>query len=216
MIQDASTWSRYVKDLTGLTFGRLKVLSRVENRGDGAAWLCECECGAKKEIRSRGLLRGSTTSCGCYHRERAGDVHRTHGLSKTPEQQAWNHAKERCYNPKTHNYAKYGGRGIVMCDEWKGSFESFYRDMGPRPSPKHSLDRFPNRDGNYEPGNCRWATPKEQAINRDYSILITYNGKTMPLTDWARELGQPYKNLHKRIRAKKWSIEKAFTTPTKK
>src|SRR5262245_10496757 len=93
-------------------------------------------------------------------------TNKTHGMANSPEYQAWNSAKQRCTNPNDGSYSRYGGRGIRMCDEWVNSFEAFYNYIGPRPSSNHSLDRYPNNDGNYEPGNCRWATKSEQAKNR--------------------------------------------------
>lgn len=90
-----------------------------------------------------------------------------------------------------------GGRGIVICDRWLHSFESFFTDMGPRPSPKHSIDRIDN-DGNYEPSNCRWATAKQQERNKPGTLTLTYRGETLPLAEWAERLGVTYMSLWRR------------------
>jgi hypothetical protein len=97
--------------------------------------------------------------------EQAG-AHATHRLSNTPEYNSWVGMKGRCLNEHGPDFRLYGGRGIAVCERWRDSFEAFYTDMGPRPSPMHSIDRFPNNDGHYEPGNCRWATPREQRLNQ--------------------------------------------------
>jgi hypothetical protein len=102
----------------------------------------------------------------------------------------WNGMINRCYSERNISYSNYGGRGIKVCGLWKNSFEEFYKDMGPRPSPKHSLDRI-NTYGNYEPGNCRWATSLEQGENRRTNVMITHDGKTQSLTKWARDYGVP-------------------------
>ena len=106
-----------------------------------------------------------------------------------PEYAAWNDAKYRCYNPKHKAYKNYGGRGIVMCDEWKNNFSLFLEYIGNRPSKNHSLDRFPNNNGNYEPGNVRWATKLEQERNKQQTMMITINGETLCATDWAEKIG---------------------------
>lgn len=108
--------------------------------------------------------------------------------SRHPLRSIWSGIKLRCLNPRARNYAAYGGRGIIVCDKWKNSFEAFVADVGDRPSPKHSLDRIDNERG-YEPGNVRWATQKEQARNARHNIWLTYNGRTMLMTEWADELG---------------------------
>lgn len=160
-------------DLTGTKFGRLTVVGRDE----GIYWLCVCECGKTTSSRSDHLTGGRTRSCGCLRDEmaaRIGANNRLHGQAKgrragveaTPEYTAWASMKTRCLNSKIRNWHRYGGRGISVCPEWINDFEAFRACVGPRPSAQHSLDRYPNNDGNYEPGNVRWATPKEQQNNR--------------------------------------------------
>jgi len=117
---------------------------------------------------------------------------------------------QRGTNEQSKNYSYYGGRGIIVCQRWVESFEAFLTDMGPRPSPKHSIDRFPDKNGNYEPGNCRWATQAEQSRNTRRNVNVTFDGRTMCLTDWAKELGVSGSCLRYRIRY--WSLSDALTT----
>ena len=116
---------------------------------------------------------------------------------------------QRCTNPKNRQWPDYAGRGITVCERWK-KFSQFYEDVGPRPSSQHSLDRI-NNDGNYEPSNCRWGTDEQQATNKRNNRHIVFNGRTMTLSQWAKELGIHTTGL--RMRLKKWTIERALTTP---
>ena len=139
-----------------------------------------------------------------------GENLRKHGMTGTPEHGSWRSMRVRCLDPNHKDWAAYGGKGIMFCARWN-DFANFYADMGPRPSGT-SLDRFPNPEGNYEPGNCRWATPTQQCTNFSRNRYLDFNGKRMLLRDWARELGLSRESLRDRI-ATGWSVEKALTTP---
>jgi hypothetical protein len=158
-------------DLTGQVFTRLTVLRREPAiKGSPTYWLCKCLCEAPREVRVQmsSLRRGETVSCGCHRRELTKITNRKHGnrlTEPTGTYKSWLSMKSRCNHPGNRCYADYGGAGIAVCAVWVTSFETFLADMGERPEGK-SLDRWPNNAGNYEPENCRWATPKEQAANR--------------------------------------------------
>jgi hypothetical protein len=131
------------------------------------------------------------------------------------EHRCWQAMKRPCTNPRQDGFEYYGGQGVSVCDRWSRSFRAFYDDMGPRPSAGHSLDRFPDKEGNYEPGNVRWATFGEQQKNRKSNRPITWRGRTMLLTDWATELGIKSGTLGRRLDAG-WPVEKAMTAPVRK
>lgn len=135
-----------------------------------------------------------------------------HGMSRSPEYRVWVGMISRCYNPKYNGYKNYGERGIVICEEWRTSFIAFFHDMGPKPSPKLTIERLDNNKG-YSPENCIWATRATQRRNTRTNRLIIFNGQTKCLMDWANELGMEYKTLEGRIK-KGWPLEKALTTPT--
>ena len=199
-------------DLTGRRFGRLVVLRLVgRTKARALLWECRCDCGASSVVRAGGLLNGGTQSCGCLQREKSAAAKLTHGLARTPEYKVWDHMRQRCENPKHKGFANYGARGIRVCERWR-KFENFIADMGERPSPKHTIERADN-DGDYEPGNCRWGTWREQSRNKRTNRLITANGITKPLTTWAEELGVPPTTLFERLR-RGWTHERVVNVAT--
>jgi len=162
----------WTPDLSGRRFGRLTVVgfAGVRDRGPRkkqTLWRCKCSCGQTTVVTTARLNYGWTTSCGCWQREapQRSKKNLKHGRYRTSEYYAWASMKQRCLNPHYHHYKNWGGRGIKVCQRWAESFEAFYADMGPKPSPQHSLDRR-NNGGNYSKRNCRWALSKDQAINR--------------------------------------------------
>lgn len=190
-----------IKDLTGKRFGRLVVIDRnPENTSTRTArWNCLCDCGSKCVAIGVTLTRGTKQSCGCLQKERTSEANRTHGMSKTAEYNIWCGLIARCFNQNDPAYYKYGGRGITVCKRWLNSFMDFYQDIGPRPGPEYSVDRYPNNDGNYEPGNCRWATPTEQANNTRSNRIVELNNTQYTIAELARELSIPAKTIHSRL-----------------
>jgi hypothetical protein len=136
---------------------------------------------------------------------------RTHGMSKTTEYGIWSGIKSRCYNPHNASYIHYGARGIVMCDRWLVSFSAFFQDMGTRPTPLHSIERH-NNDGPYGPENCCWALPNEQANNTRKNRLLTHNGQTQTMTQWARATSLSTSTIRHRLNAG-WNIKQILETP---
>ena len=176
-------------DLTGQRFGKLTVVSRTSSTGKGAFWNVKCDCGTTKVVRADRLNQQLVKSCGCAiadsNRSRA-----THGQSavRTKLYHTWSNMKDRCLNPSSTHYHRYGGRGITVHQGWVDDFAAFAADVGEPPARGLTLDRIDNSRG-YEPGNVRWASRKEQANNRDTNVLIEYQGATKTLTGWAEALG---------------------------
>ncbi len=204
-----------MQDLTGKVFGRLTALHYAGNY----QWLCSCSCGTIKRVAGSHLRAGSIVSCGCFQRECVAEMGRTrnrrHGESRHGRRElewtAWSRMWQRCTNPKRKDWKHYGGRGVTVCERW-ATYENFLADMGRRPSSKHSIDRFPDTNGNYEPGNCRWATWTEQARNRRNNKLITHNGETRCLSEWAELHGLTTHQLYNRL-ASGWNFTAAVEKP---
>jgi hypothetical protein len=202
-------------DLTARRFGKLVVLRLSHlNKQHRRMWLCRCDCGTETVVGSQHLMNGTTSSCGCYARQRSAERGRarmtSHGACGTPAYLAWQNMLARCNRPANPNYAQYGGRGIMVCERWS-DFAAFLADMGPRPSTKHSIDRIDN-DGHYEPGNCRWATKLVQTNNTRSNHFLEYGGKRLTIAQWARETSLTVEAIRRRIR-RGWPISLALTVP---
>jgi hypothetical protein len=193
-------------DITGKRFGRLMVIRYVGNK----AWECRCDCGKITTGCASDMKRGFKKSCGCFQREGAKIRRTTHGLSYTSEYWVWASMMARCFNPNEVGFKNYGHRGITVCPRWRTA-ANFLADMGKRPSPKHSIDRI-NNDGNYEPGNCRWATRIQQNRNMRRVRFLMFNGESKCISEWATIYGLNESVLRRRL-DRGWSIEEAISLP---
>jgi hypothetical protein len=174
-------------DLSGQRFGRLLVVYPLppKKKGGSTRWLCRCDCGNESTPGTAQLRRGRANSCGCLQKERVRIANTTHGKTNSPEYRAWIAMWSRCTVKSNASFINYGQRGISVCDRWK-DFSMFLTDMGTKPTGM-TIERNDN-NGNYEPGNCRWATREDQDSNKRTTVLVTFNGKTMTYSQWAREL----------------------------
>ena len=194
-----------LKDLTGKRFGRLLVIRRQgTSKHKKPLWLCVCDCGNYCIKESSLLLKGKTTSCGCYHKETVKGLFETHCMSKTRLHKLWLHVKERCFNKNSKAYKYYGGRGITVCDEWRDDFQAFY-DWAMKngydetaPRGQCTIDRI-DVDGNYKPDNCRFVSEKTQANNKTNNVRLTHNGETHTLAEWSDILNINYQTLCGRL-----------------
>lgn len=203
----------------GAKFARLTVTKRLHSKRYGKStawyWECACECGNRTEVLAWNLTAGKVKSCGCLSVDMVRARSTTHGGSETPEFEVWLGIRSRCFNEGDTYFARYGGRGITMCDRWRDDFAAFLADMGKRPSPSHSIERKDN-DGHYEPGNCMWANAKQQARNRSSTLRVTIGEETKSLAEWAEQFGQPYARVLQRIRKRGWSPLDALQAPSKR
>lgn len=206
------------EDLVGKKFGRLTVVERLENdKSRKSRWLCKCDCGNTIIARGDHLRSGwHTQSCGCLHKEKSSKANKTHGDTGKRLYNIWTQMIARCDQPHNERAKRdYHDRGITVCSEWhdyptfrEWALENGYRD-------DLSIDREDN-DGNYCPENCRWADDDTQANNTSRNINITFNGKTMTLKQWSKEIGVKYRTLSQRILVLGWDIDRAFTEPVDK
>ncbi len=200
------------QDLRGRRFGRLRVTAYAGRRNARHYWLCRCRCGLTTTVRGSHLLQKLIESCRCLQKERLAASHRTHGKAASAEYRIWCKMIQRCCNPKAKEWARYGGRGIKVCRRWRHSFANFLADMGPRPSAAHQIDRHPNNDGPYRPGNCRWATRTQQARNRRSNRLVELDGERRTLTEWAERFERNPLMVQKRLN-RGWSPHDALVVP---
>lgn len=200
---------RMFEDLLGRRFGRLVVIECAgQAKKDGNyRWKCRCNCGNEKIVLASNLKTGRVSGCGC--------VSIKHARTNSLEWRSWTSMKARCSNPNVYSYERYGGRGITVCERWLGKdgFKNFLADMGNRPSPEHTLDRI-DSNGNYEPGNCRWATKIEQATNRRNTVMVTCNGETLSVEGWGRRNGIQSGTIRRRI-SKGMALEDAVSLPVR-
>lgn len=214
-------------DLTGATFGRLRVIGFAERRGENSRhyyWRCACECGGFSVVDGGHLTGGHTQSCGCLHAETTAAINRTHGQAsiaiRTVEYTAWVGILSRCHNPKNKSFKRYGGRGIVVCDRWrlgedgKSGFECFFADMGKKPSKELTIERK-DSNGNYEPGNCKWTTQTEQQRNRRDSLFFDYHGQRTHLKAICEAQKLPYNTVWQRLNKLGWTLDKSISAPVR-
>lgn len=207
-------------ELAGKRFGRLVALEKVGAGNTIARWKCRCDCGADCEVRAANLVNGHTQSCGCLQRERTSETKTVHGHYHGPDGKrsklygVWNQMKQRCQNTRNGSYENCGGRGITVCDEWQDfrPFRAWALVNGYREG--LSIDRIDN-DGDYEPSNCRWTDRTAQAVNRRSAVFLTYDGRTLPIREWAEETGIEAHILRQRLR-RGWTAHRVLTQPVRR
>lgn len=199
------------KDLAGKRFGYLSVISYSHTKGGKAFWTCRCDCGITKPVNGGDMRQGKIVSCGCMRDINTGDRSRTHGLTRTRTYRIWANIIQRC--DPVYGHKDYGLRGILVCDRWK-KFDNFIADMGECPG-NLQIDRI-NNNGNYEPGNCRWTTCKENTRNTRKNVRLTHEGQTKTMSEWSEVTGVPYWALVSRIQKLSWPVAKALTQPIRR
>lgn len=200
-----------LKNITGMRYGRLTVVEYVGKQKNGQSlWLCKCSCGKTVVKRKSALTCGVTKSCGCYRKERAAGLNKTHGLSSTKPYSVWKNMVDRCRNPENKDFHHYGGRGIAVCKEWL-TLEGFMGDMGASFKDGLTLERVDNSKG-YCEDNCRWATRKEQSNNLRSNRMVTYNGETLTMSQTAEKYNVNYYLLRSRMQ-QDWPAGKAIILP---
>lgn len=200
--------------MIGQRFGRLEVLTLAPRATSGnIMYECRCDCGSHTITSASNLRIGKTRSCGCLRSEsaaRATIAATKHGMKNTNTYRAWNAMLNRCKNPSVESYPNYGGRGISVCPQWH-KFEVFFADMGACP-PGLTLDRYPDQEGNYQPGNCRWATRSQQERNKRSTTYLEHEGVRQSVRDWEEQFGIPKDVFYYRVR-NGWTPARIFGTP---
>ena len=206
-------------NLINRRFGKLLVvkfsnIKTYKNKSSQTQWLCKCDCGNEIVVSGNSLISGNTTSCGCYLQE----LRIKHNKSHDRLYAIYKSMLHRCYSPKSRSYRSHGKRGITVCKEWQitenyNGMNNFYEwALSNGYQDNLTIDRIDN-NGNYEPSNCRWTTYVTQGNNRSNNHMITYNGETKTMAEWAREYNIPYNTFAWRINKSKWDIEKSLNTP---
>lgn len=204
------------KSLLGLVYGGLIIIEELNDEivsGRNRRMVnAKCVCGKIVKYPYDSIILRQ--SCGCLKRAQSADRLRTHGLTQHPLFSIWQNMKNRCYNKNVWAYKYYGLKGVIVCNEWKNDFKTFY-DWAITTGWQDglSLDKYPNRNGDYKPSNCRWATWEEQVNNRDSCVFIEYNGEVNTISELAKKYNLPYKVLHSRIKKLKWNTQKSIETP---
>lgn len=197
------------KDLTGQVFGNLTALAREGSKRGCAAWRCRCICGQEILIASTVLVLGRQKSCAVNGHYFANATGTGYAERYPSEYQSWESMRKRCRQKTHQKYPMYGGAGITVCERWD-SFPNFLADMGEKPTPKHTIDRYPDNRGNYEPGNCRWATPGQQSRNMKNNVYVEYEGGRILLMDLVKIFNKPLGVVYGRLK-NGWPLGNALT-----
>ena len=202
-------------DIKGKRFGKLIAIERVKNVGKKVSWKCLCDCGKETIVLTTNLTTNRIKSCGCLKNQKLIERSTKHNQRHTKLYEVWKTMKQRCFNSNNKSYHNYGGRGIIVCDEWKDNYQAFYEwSMNNGYKEGLSIDRI-NNDGNYEPSNCRWADRFTQNNNTRQNKPVVIDGVSKTIHQWTREYNIPVEIVRNRLYNKHWDIVKALTTPVK-